>query len=134
MHDNFRHHAGQEKLDQAIRKFEVGPIMALLQDLQTVAIEVHIAVKVHLVKGFHWDGLLAKIFLAVLLLVKGEVVINWLARERSLLVLARRECRSKDPESGKNGDIHNHGEEYPCLPSSTNFPSAVEWDESKQGE
>lgn len=128
MHDNFWYHPSEEILDQAIRKPEVGPIMALLQDIQTVAIEVHIAVEVHLVEGFHWNSLLAKIFLAVLLLVKGEVVINWLARERSLLVLARRECRSKHPEAGKNGDIHNYGEDYPCLPSSTNFPGAVEWD------
>ncbi len=76
MHDDLGHHTSQKVAKQAEGELPVGPVMSILHDLQGVALEVDFAIKVHLVKGFHWYLILAIISRPVILVVEFEVMFD----------------------------------------------------------
>lgn len=122
MHDHFGKHAKKEVLDQANGEAEAGPIVAVLHDLQAVAIEVDITVKVHLVEGLHGDLVFAMVLGLVLGLLEGEVVLDRLARVAGLFVLARADGRDDEPETGQQRNSGQEGKEDGRLETTSNLP------------
>lgn len=88
MHNDLGNHASEEELDQAESEAEAGPVVAVLQNLKAVTVEVNLAVKVHLMEGLHGDLVLASILGLILGLLEGEVVLDRAAGELGLLILA----------------------------------------------
>lgn len=110
VHDNLRHHSRYKVLIQAERKPERRPVMSILQNLQRIALEVHGALKVHLVEGFHRDLALSVVLGAVMLAVKVQVVLDWFTGVLCLFVLARRDGRGDGPVDHQDGDGREEGE------------------------
>lgn len=104
MHDELRHHSKQEEFEEAERKAEIGPIVAVLHYVKTITFEVNLPIKVHLVKFFHGNPILARIFYPVTLIMKIQVVLHRSTRVPSLLVLARRYGRGNRPKHHQNRD------------------------------
>ncbi len=92
MHDGLGQHAKQEEFEEAEREAEIGPIVAVLHYFEAIAFEVNLSVEVHLVKCFHWNPVLARIFYSVTLLMKVQIVLHWSTRISSFLIFARRYC------------------------------------------
>lgn len=122
MHEHLRNHAGKEELDQAESKAEVGPIVPILHDLQTVTVEIHVSVKVHLVEGLHGDLVLAMVLGLVGRLLEGEVVLDGTAGIPRLLVLARADRRHDQPEPTQQWDCGEEGEEDSGLVPTSDLP------------
>lgn len=122
MHDNLRHHAEDEELDQANGETEAGPVMAVLHNLQTVAVEVDITIKVHLVESLHGNLVLALVLGLVFGLLEGEVVLDWATGKLGLLILARADGGDHQPEASQQGESREEGEEEGSLEATTNLP------------
>ena len=88
MHDNFWHHARQEKTEEAEREFEVGPIVSILHHLQRISFKIDLAIEVHLMERLHRDLGLAMVSCTILLLLEAEVMLHRTTRIASLLVFA----------------------------------------------
>ena len=134
VHEGLRDQAGENKLDQADGEAEAGPIVSVLEDLEAVAVELDVAVEVHLVEGLHGDLVLAIVFGLVRGLLEGEVVLDGAAGIPGLLVLAGRDDRGDDPEGSEQGDGGKDGEEESSLQATANSPGEVEGDTSQDGE
>ena len=89
MHDNFGDHAEKEVLENVDGEPEVRPVVAVLHDLETVAVKVDITVKIQLVESLHRDFDLAMVLGLVAGLLEGEVVLDRAAGMPCFLVLAR---------------------------------------------
>lgn len=126
MDDNLRHHAGQEKLEQAVCELEAGPVVAELHDLQAVTLERNLSSEILLMESLHGDLDLALVLDLVLLLVELEVLLNWLPGELALFILARRELGHDSPETDEDGDSCQEEEEQVCLQATANLPLQVE--------
>lgn len=89
MHNNFRGELEEDELEQAQGESKAGPIVSVLQDLQDVAVEINLAVKVLLHESFHRNLAVSTVFLLVFGIFEGKVVIDRATRELRLLGLAR---------------------------------------------
>jgi hypothetical protein len=132
VHDRLGDEAKEKVLNQSKRKSEIDPIVPQLQDFQSVAVEVHVTVEVHLVESFHRNGLLAIVRFLVLCLVEREVVLDRLAGELGLLVLPRSVLGCDDPERTKDWQVYNQRKENPCLEATAELPADVSRNESEQ--
>ena len=103
MDNHLGDHAKEEVLDQPEGEAGLGPVVAPFEDFEHVAIELYLAVEVLLLERLDRDLLLAVVCVAVLGLVELEVVLNGLAGEFGLFVLAGRELRGEPPEGTENG-------------------------------
>lgn len=122
MHNDLGNHASEEELDQAESEAEAGPVVAVLQNLKAVTVEVNLAVKVHLMEGLHGDLVLASILGLILGLLEGEVVLDRAAGKLGLLILAGGKGRGGQPETRDDGQGGDEGEEDGCLQAATNLP------------
>lgn len=134
VHDDFGHHASKEEPEERQSEAEVGPVVTVLHDLEGVAVEVDIAVKVLLVEGLHGDLAAAVVLGAVGLLVELEVVLNRGTRVASLLVLAGSVAGGNGPESHQDGDGSQNGKEDPCLETTTDLVGHVAGDTAEESE
>ena len=91
MHDHFRHHTSEEEAKETDGEPEVGPIMSILQNFQSISLEVDRSVKVHLMKCFNWYLALAMVLQPAFLVVELKVMLDGTARVSSLLILSRRD-------------------------------------------
>ena len=122
VHENLGDHAGNEELDQAIGETEAGPVMAVLHNVESIAVEVNLLVEVHLVEGLHGDLVLAAVLELVLGVLEGEVVLHRTTGKLGLLILARREVGMDQPEAGKQGDGGEEGKEDGGLETTADLP------------
>lgn len=97
--------------------------MTVLHDLEAVAVEVDVTVKVHLMEGLHRDLILAMVLGFVLGLLEGEVVLDGLARVASLLVLAGADGGDDEPKTGQQRNGGDERKEDGGLEATTNLPS-----------
>ena len=126
MHNDLRQHAREEELEQADGEGEAGPVVAVLHHVETVPLEVDLAVKVHLVEGLHGDLASATVPETIGFVLEVEIVLDALSGILRLLVLARRETRGDGPEGHEDGEEGEDGEEDPCLPTTTDSAREVE--------
>jgi len=115
VHNHLREETEEEVLNQTKSEARLGPVVAPLEDLQHVAIELQLAVEVLLLESLKGNLLLAVVCIAVLGLVELEVMLNGLAGQLGLFVLARSELGGEPPEGAQDGEEQNKGEEYPGL-------------------
>lgn len=125
MHDDLWSELEEDELEQADGESEVGPVGSVLEDLETVAIELNIAVEVHVVEGLHWDLGLSAVLELVGLLLEGEVVLDWATWKSDLLVLARAHARHDEPERDEDWDGGEEGKEDGSLQASADLPRHV---------
>lgn len=122
VHENLGDHAGKEELDQAIGEMEAGPVVAVLHDVESVAVEVNLLVEVHLVEGLHGNLVLAAVLELVLGVLEGEVVLHRATGESGFLILARGEHGMGHPEGGKQGKSGEEGKEEGGLQATADLP------------
>lgn len=134
MHDHLGDHAKEEELDKANGEAEAGPVVAVLHDLQTVALEVDVAVKVHLVEGLHGNLARATVLGAVGILLEVEVVLDGATGVAGLLGLAGADGRDGEPPGGQQRQVEDQGEEDEGLETAAELPGDVERYTSEDGE
>lgn len=122
VHDNFGHHACQEEPVQAQGKPELGPVMSVLHNFQSVTVELYVAVKVHFVESLHWNLVAASVLDFVAVFFKRKVVLDGSAGETSFFVDARGHGGSYGPECHEDRDSGEDGEEDPCEEAAVDFP------------
>lgn len=125
MHNDFRCELEENELEQADGEGEAGPIGTVLEDLEAVAVELDIALKVHVVEGLHWDLCPPAVLELVGIVLEGEVVLNRATRECHFLVFARTKGRVEVPERNQERDRGEEGEKNRRLQTATDFPGRV---------
>jgi hypothetical protein len=98
VHDNFWRKGEEDVLEQAKSKSEACPVMSVLHNLQTIPIEVNVAIKVHSIKCLQWDLVRPSVFKLIGLMFESKVVFNRAARVFGFFVFAGREGRGEVPE------------------------------------
>jgi len=121
-------------LDVSNREAEAGPVVAHLQYFQHVALDGDVAIEVLLMERLERDLALAIVALAVLLFVEAEVVFNGLLGQHDFVVLAGRVLGREDPEGSEEGQVHDQGEEDPCLEAASEGPGDVARHADQDGE
>lgn len=113
--------AEQEVLEETSSEPEVGPVMTVLEALQSIALEVNLTIEVLLVEDLHGDLALAAVGSTVVLTVELQVVLDGAATVLGLLGLARRNGGRNGPEGHQNGDGGEESEEDGGIEPSTNL-------------
>lgn len=133
MHNDLWSKLEQDKLEQADGESEVDPVGSVLENLETVAVKLNIAVKVHVVEGLHWDLVPSAVLEFVGLVFESEVMLDWASWKSDLLVLARAHARHDVPEDDEDREGSEDSEEDGGLQASTDLPCRVTWDEEENG-
>lgn len=134
MHDELGNHAEEEELDEADGKAEAGPVMAVLHDLEAVALEVNVAVKVHLVERLHGDLVGAAVLGAVGILLEVQVELHGAARELGLFIATGANGGDDDPVCCQEREVDDEGKEDERLPPSADLPAEVEGNTDEEGD
>lgn len=92
----------EDEMEERPREGEAGPVMAILHDVEAVAVKLNITTKVHFVKRLHWNLVVASPFPAVVFLLKSDIVLDRAAGKLDLIVDTRRVGRGHSPESYQN--------------------------------
>ena len=102
MHDDLGHHSKQEEFEETERETETGPIVAVFHYIEAVALEVNLAVEIHLMKCFHRYPVLARVSGSVVCIMEMQVLLHGSARVPGLFVLTGRYGGSDGPECHQN--------------------------------
>ena len=113
----------EDEMEESPCEGEVGPVMAVLHDIEAVAIELHVTVEVHLVECLHWDLVMAPPSLAVFFLLESYVVLDGAAGELDFVVDVWRVGRSYGPEADQNGQEEDQNEKDGRLEAATEAAS-----------
>lgn len=108
-----------DELEQVNGEGEVGPVVTVLQDLQDVAVELDLAVQVHLSEGLQGDLVTAAPLGLVFGALEGNVVLDGTTGQLHLLVGARAEGGGKGPVGDQQGEDEDEGKEEPGLLAAT---------------
>lgn len=111
---------------------EIGPIMSEFESLQSIHLEVHLAIEVLLVEGLHGNLALAMVGGTVMLAVEVQIVLDGTATVLGLLSLAGRDRRSHGPEGHENGDGCEESEENGGVETASDLTSQVPGDHDHQ--
>jgi hypothetical protein len=122
MHDDLGDHAEKEILAEPDGEAEACPVVSVLQDLESIAVELDVSVKIHLVESFQGDLVLAMVLELVGAVLEGEVVLDRPARIFGLFVLSGADCRGNHPEAGEDGKGGNEAKEYGRLKTASDLP------------
>ena len=128
VHNDLGNHAKEEELDETKSEAKVGPVMAVLHDLEAVTLEVNIAVEVLLVESLHGDLLVAAVLVSVGLLLEVEVFLNGAARKADLLILSGGDSGDDQPPGTENREVDKEGKEDGGLEAAANLPAQVPGD------
>jgi hypothetical protein len=134
MHDHFRYHACKEELEQAQRKAEAGPVVAIFHHFEAIALEINFLVKVHFMKCLHWYTVLPIVFRAVFLVTEMQIVLHWPARVPCFLIFAGRYRRCDSPEDDQDGQGGERCKEESGPKRPPKLSCQVPRDNGKQGE
>ena len=109
--------------------------MSIFHDLQTITLEIHSAVEVHLMKCLHWNLALAVISGTIFLLMKLKVMLQGPPWVSNFLIFPRRDPGGNNPEYPQYGQGRENTKNGPCEEAATDFPckiSRYQCKESKQ--
>lgn len=132
VHNDFRCELEENELEQAYGEGEACPIGTVFEDLEAVAVELDIALKVHVVESLHWDLCPPAVLELVGVVLEGEVVLDRATRQCHFLIFARAEGRVKIPERNQERDRSEEGEKNRRLQTATDFPGRVCWHKEQQ--
>jgi hypothetical protein len=122
MHDELWCEAEEDVFKDANGKSEAGPVVPVLQNLQGIAIELNVAVKVHVLESLHGDLVPAAVPDLIGIALEGKVMFDGAPWELDLVVLARAEGRYSGPECDQNRDGGEETKEDGGLQSAADFP------------
>lgn len=132
MHDHLWRELEEDELEQAQGESKAGPVGSVLENLETVAIELDLALEVHVVESLHWDLAPSTVLQLVGLALKSEVVLDWASWELGLLILARAHAGHDKPEGDEDWDGGEDGKEDGGFQTTADLPCSVCWDEKQQ--
>jgi hypothetical protein len=132
VHNHLGNEAKEKVLDEAEGEARLRPVVAPFEDLQHVAIDLHLAVEVLLLERLDGNELLAVVSIAVLGLVELQVVLDGLAGQLSLFILAGRDLGGDPPEGPENGQAQHESKEDPRLEAHAPAPGDVRRQADKQ--
>lgn len=127
VHDQLRNHAKQEKFDQTNGESEAGPVMTVFHDLEAVALEINISIKVHFMESLHWDLVQTTVLGTISFLFKVEIEFNRTAGKLRLLIATRANRRNDEPPRGQKRKIDEQSEKYESLEPAANLPFQIVW-------
>lgn len=122
VHDDLWGKDEEDELEQAQSEGELGPVVSVLQNLQSISVEGNLVIKVLLHEGLHGDLVSATVCLLVCLVFEGKVKLNWATWKGNLLVSARAEVGKDVPETDEDGDGRDETKEDRGLQSTTELP------------
>lgn len=134
MHDQVGNSMCEEELDDANGEAEARPVVAVLEHLQAVSLEVDLAIKVHLVERLNSDLVGAAVLDTVGLGLEVEVVLDALAGEASLVGLAGADVGDGQPPRREEGQVDEDGEEDKGLEATADLPLQVEGNAEEETE
>lgn len=131
---HLRNETEKEVLEEAGGELEVGPVVAVLKALQSIALEVNLAIEILLVEDNHGNLALSAVSSAVVLAVELQVVLDRKTTVLGLLGLTRRNGRSDSPESHQDRNASEEGEEDSGVETSTNLACQPPRDNHEQSD
>lgn len=123
VHQHLGDETKQEVLEETSGELEVGPVVTVLEALQSIALEVNLAIEVFLVEDFHGDLALSAVGSTIVLAVELQVVLDGTATVLGLLGLAGRNRGRDSPEGHQDGNGGEESKEDGGVETSTNLAS-----------
>lgn len=102
--------------------------MTILQNLQTIALEINQSLEIKLMEGLHRNLGSARVLFLKILSLEGKIMLNWLSRKLGLVIFARGVARGDGPETDEDGEEGQNGEEDPCFETPADFSRDPPWD------
>lgn len=124
----------EEEFHERPGECEVAPVVAVLQDVEEVAVDVSLTVDVHL--GEVLDGHLGPAAVAALQLIglEGDVGLNGPVRQLGLVVDARAVARSPGPDDNQDREEEEDAKENLGFPADAEQVAKVPGDSNEGGE
>lgn len=126
--------AQKEVLVETHGEAEIGPVVSKFHALESIALEVHLAIEVFLVENLHGDLALASVGGAVMVAVELKIVLHGTTSILGLFGLAGRNRRRHGPEHHQDGNGGEDGKEDGGIETPTDLTSQVPGDQGEQGE
>ena len=123
VHQHLGDETKQEVFEKTSGELEVGPVVTVLEALQSITLEVNLTIEVLLVENLHGDLALTTVGGTVVLAVELQVVLDRAAAVLGLLGLARRNGGRDSPECHQNGNGGEESKEDGGIETSTNLAS-----------
>lgn len=99
--------------------------MTVLHHLEAVALEVDVAIKVHLMERLERDLVGATVLGTVRLLLEVKVELNWATGVLGFLIASWTDGGNYDPPGSQEREIDNDGKEDKSLEATANLPLDV---------
>lgn len=99
--------------------------MTVLHHLEAVALEVHVAIKVHLMERLERDFVGATVLGAVRLLLEVEVELDWATGVLGFLIASWTDGGNYDPPGGQEREINDYSKKDESLEATANLPLDV---------
>jgi hypothetical protein len=115
--------SAEQELHERPGELEVSPVVAVLQNIENVAVDVNLAVDVHLGEVLERDLGAAVVLALEFVGLESQVRFNRAVGELGLVVNARAEARSPGPNDDQDREEKQDTEEGHGLPAATDFPS-----------
>jgi hypothetical protein len=125
VHDDLRDHTKKKVFKERGGESKVGPVVSVLKNVQSIALEVNLAIKVKLVEGLHGDLVVSLVLGSEISVLELEVVLNAKVRELGLVADTGRIGRSNGPESKKDGEEPKKNKENVGVKATTDLVLAV---------
>lgn len=107
---------------------EVSPVVAVFQDIENVALDVHFAIDVHLRKVLKRDFRPAAVLALQFLILESQVVFDRAVGQFRLVVDARAEAGGAGPNDNQNGEGEYNAKEPPGLVPAAEEVCQEDWD------
>lgn len=111
-----------DELDEGPGEDPAGPVMAVLEDVKTVTVEVDLAVKVLVDEGLHGDLVVGVPSCAVGLVLEGQVLVDGAAGQLGLLVGSGCQPGGDEPVGDEDGEEEDDDEEDGGPEATTDLP------------
>ena len=134
MHQQLGDETKQEVLVETHGEAEIGPVVAELKALESITLEVHLAIEELLIEDLHGDLALALVGGTVMLTVEVKVVLHGTTGVLGLFILTGGDGRSNGPEGHQDRNGCKDGEEDGGVEASIHLAGQVPRDQDKQGE
>jgi hypothetical protein len=119
--------SAEQEFHERPGQLEVGPVVAVLEDIEQVAVDIDFAVDVHFREVLERDLGAAVVLTPQRIGLESEVRLDGATRELGLVVNARAEAGSPGPDDDQDGEEEQDSEEGHGLPAAANVPSEEHW-------
>lgn len=132
--DDLGNHGQQEELEQTPGEVEGHKVVSVLENVQSIASERHLVVKVQLVEGLVGDLVGARVLLGQRGVMELEVVLDGSAGQLAVVVDSGRDGRDNGPERNEQGKTGEQEEEEEGPDGAANLQVDEEGDAEEDSE